>query len=190
MKRLFLLFMMCAIVFMTASGAFAQKKDAGMPGGVIVNAIAFEATVEAIDYQKRTVTLKGPEGNVKTFTVGKAARNFDQIKKGDKVKIEYLEQVAIVVRKASEPPMAGEVTTIGVAPKGEKPEFVDINTIEITANVQAIDYKMRTITLKGPEGNVVTYKVDKSVAKFEDVKKGDQVVLKVTDALAIAVTKH
>ncbi len=190
MKRLFVLFLMCAMVLMVASGAFAQKKDAGMPGGVVVNVIAFEATVEGIDYQKRTVTLKGPEGNVKTFTVGKAVRNFDQIKKGDKVKAESLEEVAVFVRKASEPPMAGEVSTIGVAPKGKKPGFIDVNTTEITANVQAIDYKKRTVTLKGPEGNVMTYKVDKSVMRFNEVKKGDQIVLRVTEALAITVTKH
>jgi hypothetical protein len=41
----------CVMVLMVSSIAFAQKKDAGMPGGVVVNVIAFEATVEAIDYQ-------------------------------------------------------------------------------------------------------------------------------------------
>jgi hypothetical protein len=190
MKRLSVLFLACAVMCVATSGALAQKKNGSMPGGVVVNVVAFEAMVEGIDYQKRTVTLKGPAGNEKTFTAGKAVRNFDQIKKGDKVKVESLEQVAVVVRKASEPPMAGEVTTIGVAPKGKKPGFVDVTTTEMTANVQAINYKKRTITLKGPEGNVMTYRVDKSVARFAEVKKGDQVVLKVTDALAITVTKH
>jgi hypothetical protein len=106
---------------MITSGVFAEKKDVGMPGGVVVNVVAFEATVEGIDYQKRTITLKGPEGNTKTFTVGKAVRNFDQIKKGDKVKTEFLEEVAVFVRKASEPPAAAEVSTIDVAPRVRSP---------------------------------------------------------------------
>lgn len=189
MRKLLVLFLMCAITLVGTSAVFAEKKDAGMPGGVITNVKTVEATVEGIDYQKRTVTLKGSKGNTVTLTVSKDVKNFDQIKKGDKVKGQYLEQVAVFVRKASEPADAMEVSTVGVAPKGEKPGIVSVSTIEITANVQAIDQKKRTITLKGPEGNVVTYTVDKSVKRFTEVKKGDQVVLRVTEAYAINVTK-
>lgn len=189
MRKLFVLFLMCTIMLVGTYSVFAEKKDAGMPGGVITNVIAVEATVEGIDYQKRTVTLKGPKGNTLTLTVGKDAKNFDQIKQGDKVKGEYLEQVAVFVRKASEPPDAAEASTVGVAPKGKKPGIVSVNTVEVTANVQAIDHKKRTITLKGPEGNVMTYKVDKSVKRFNEVKKGDQIVLRITEAFAITVTK-
>ena len=32
--------------------------------------------------QKRTVTLKGPEGKMKTLTTGPEARNLDQVEKG------------------------------------------------------------------------------------------------------------
>ena len=64
-----------------------------------------------------------------------------------------------------------------------------VNTSEITAKVEAIDYKKRTVTLKGPEGNVRTFTVDKSVKKFSNVKVGDELVVRVTDALAIVVEK-
>ena len=189
MKRLSMVVLVCSLVLVSPWSVFAQQKDTGKPGGVVVNVIKFEAKVEGIDHQKRTVTLKGPGGNVETFAVGNEVRNFDKVKKGDKVKAEFLERVAVVVRKASEPPAAGEVSTVGVAPKGKKPGLVEVNTTEITADVQAVNYKKHTITLKGPEGRVATFKVDKSVERFSEVKKGDQVVLRVTDALAILVTK-
>ncbi|MGO9689996.1 MAG: hypothetical protein ACLP2X_15830 [Syntrophobacteraceae bacterium] len=48
----------------------------------------------------------------------------------------------------------------------------------------------RTVTLKGPEGKIRTYKVGKEVKKFKQVKKGDQVVLRVTEALALEVEKN
>jgi hypothetical protein len=48
----------------------------------------------------------------------------------------------------------------------------------------------RTVTLKGPEGKIRTYRVGKEVKKFKHVKKGDQVVLRVTEALALEVEKN
>jgi hypothetical protein len=61
--------------------------------------------------------------------------------------------------------------------------------MQLTATVEAIDYKSRTVTLKGPEGNVHTFKVDPAAKRFNEVKKGDQVTIKMTEAIAISVTK-
>jgi hypothetical protein len=49
--------------------------------------------------------------------------------------------------------------------------------------------KKRTVTLKGPEGNLSTMKVGPAAKRFKEVKKGDQVVLRVTEALLIDVSK-
>ena len=57
----------------------------------------------------------------------------------------------------------------------------------MTARVEDIDYKNRTVTLRGPQQKTVTLKVDKDVKKFNEVKKGDEIVVKHTEALAINV---
>ena len=177
-----------------ASTALAQyqapQQAGGKPGVVVTEVVVITATVEAIDYAKRTVTLKGPQGNTMTFKVDKIAKNFDQIKQGDRVVFEVSDSVALFVRKSGEPPMAAEVTAVEVAPRGKKPAGVVVNTTEITASVEAIDYKARTITLKGPEGNVRTIKVDPSMKNFDKVQKGDQIVLRTTEAVAISVQKQ
>ena len=74
-----------------------------------------------------------------------------------------------------------------VAPPGQKPAAMVVNTAELTAKVEAIDYKKRTLTLKGPEGNTKTLKIDKSVKKFKNIKQGDDVVVRLTEAVAISV---
>ena len=51
-----------------------EKKPDGKPGAVVVNAVSITATVEAIDYDKRTVALKGPRGNVVELKVGPDVR--------------------------------------------------------------------------------------------------------------------
>ncbi len=190
MKKVFSVFLAVVLVLLVSQFAMAkEKKQAQKPGGVIVDAVSITATVESIDQAKRTVTLKGPEGNTRTFTVGKEAKNFDQVKAGDKVTVTYLASIALFVRKSNEKPLAEEVQTIQVAPKGGQPGGVVTDTIEITAKVEAIDYKKRTVTLKGPEGNTRTLPVDKRVKKFKNVKVGDEVVVRATQELAITVDK-
>jgi hypothetical protein len=59
----------------------------------------------------------------------------------------------------------------------------------VTAKVEAIDPQKRTVTLRGPQGNAVTLKVDEQVQKFDQVKAGDELVVRHTEAVAIAVQK-
>lgn len=173
--------------FAAAQEKKEKKAPAGKPGAVAVDAVTIAATVEAVDVAKRTVTLKGPAGNVRTFKVGEEVRNLDQMKVGDQVKTTYVESVALFVRKSDQQPAASETQTVRVAPKGAKPGVAIVDTREITGKVETVDYKKRTVTLKGPEGNVATFPVDKEVKKFKNVKVGDEVVLRITEALAIWV---
>ena len=94
------------------------------------------------------------------------------------------------MKKAGMPAGAEEVQTVALAPEGKMPGGVVANTTQIQANVEGINYKKRTVTLKGPEGKIQTYKVGKEVKNFKQVKKGDQVVLRVTGALALEVEKN
>ena len=163
-----------------------EKKPSGRPGVVMAKEASMTATVEAIDYDKRTVDLKGPKGNVVTFKVGPEAKNFNKVKTGDRVTAKYFESTAIAVRKPGEPPFTEQTKAIQRAPGG-KPGGVAVNTTEMTARVEDIDYKTRTVTLRGPQQKTATMKVDKSVKRFNEVKKGDEIVIRHTEALAIDV---
>jgi DNA-binding beta-propeller fold protein YncE len=176
-----------ALAVAAASTAVAQSEK---PGVVVADVSVLTATVEAIDLATRTVTLEGPEGNSVTVKVDPGVRNLDQVQPGDKVTVEHYESVALFVRAGGEPPSAMEAAAVEVAPRGQKPAGFVVETTEITATVEAIDHQARTVTLKGPEGNMRTIKVDPSVKRFGQVKKGDEVVLRVTDALAISISKQ
>jgi hypothetical protein len=62
-------------------------------------------------------------------------------------------------------------------------------TVEITANVEAMDYQTRATALKGPLGNNRIFKVSDAVERFNESKPGDQLVIRVTEAIALAVVK-
>ena len=61
--------------------------------------------------------------------------------------------------------------------------------VMLTATVQAVDLKARTVTLKGPKGKVETVKVDPSIQALDKLKVGDEVVAKYYEALAWDVKK-
>jgi len=143
----------------------------------------------AIDRVDRNVTIQGPDGNVVTVEVSHAARNFDQIEIGNQVKVEYYEAVAMYVGKEGAKPEAVAGLITARAPEGEKPASVAVETVDVSATVQAIDKKKRTVTLKGPDGKLVTAKVDKSVEGFDTLKVGDSIHVRFTEAIAISVEK-
>jgi hypothetical protein len=171
----------------TQPPAAPDKPSAGAPGVVMADVVVINATVEAVDKDKRTVTLKGSGGRTVTLKLGSNAKNFDQIKVGDKVKGKFLDSVALFVRKAGTPPDAAEMQAVSVAPRGQKPKAMAVDTVEISAKVEKIDYKSRLVTLKGPEGNTKTIKVDPRVKRLGEIKVGDDIVLRHTEAMAIEV---
>jgi len=194
MRRTFSLVLASLLVVVFVSVGFSQEKKAAKkagpkPAGAMVDVVEMTAVVDAVDAANRAVTLKMPDGTTRTFKIGPEVKNFDQIAAGDKVKTTFYESVAVFVAKTGEKPSASEFGTVEVAPKGAKPGAVVVNTLEVTAKVEKIDYKKRTVSLKGPEGNVRTFTVDKSVKNFKNIKKGDDVYLRVTEAVAMVVEK-
>ena len=73
--------------------------------------------------------------------------------------------------------------------KAEKPTFEKSELVTVTATVEAIDHATRMVTLKGPKGNMFTFKAGEEVRNLPQVKVGDQVVAKYYESLAIEVKK-
>jgi hypothetical protein len=189
MKRMTSLWLGLLLAAVAAPLVFAQNTAPSRPGNIVTDVQTIEATVVAVDHKARTVTVRGPAGNEVTLEADESVQNLKGIKKGDVVTVEYMESFAVFVRDAKDAPSAQELTTVRVEPKGHKPGGTVVDTFELSADVVAIDYDKRTVTLKGPKGNEVTYDVDETVKRFNEVKVGDQVVVRYTEALALKVTK-
>jgi hypothetical protein len=168
----------------TPSAAVPDK-----PGVIFVERASTSAVVDAVDQSRRTVTLKRPDGQVVTLKAPPEIENFDQVRLGDRLRVDYLDAVALFVRQAGAPPETGETAAVGVAPKGDKPGAVTVNTTEVTAKVEAVDYGKRMLTLTGPGGNRRVVKVDDRVRRLNEVKAGDDVVVRHTESVVIAFQK-
>jgi Cu/Ag efflux protein CusF len=189
--KLFRMMLTGIILLGLTSVAIAQQKDSdngGTPGRVSVDVIKLTGTVKAVDLEKKTVTVEGSGGRVETIDA-KDARNLEQVKVGDKVTVRYTQALAVFVTKGDEPPSTSEKQTVQLAPKGEKPGGVVARTIQLTGTVQSVDARKRMVDVRVPAGDVRTFKVDPRVKNLSQVKKGDQVVLRYTESVALSVVK-
>jgi translation elongation factor P/translation initiation factor 5A len=160
----------------------------GVPGGVMVGTHQETATVTAIDAAGRKVTLVSPDGSKTVFRAGPEVINFDQIRVGDQVKATVVEQLVVFLREDGMPPSDGQAAVVALAPKGAKPGVLMANTVEVTAEVKSIDLNRHKATLQFPDGKSKTFAVRPDV-DLTKVKLGQEVVICVTEALAIVVEK-
>jgi hypothetical protein len=160
----------------------------GVPGGIFVETYKNTATVTAIDAANRKVTLVTRDGHKETFKAGPEVVNFDQIRIGDQVKATVTEQLAVYMAKDNPAASEGEAALVALAPKGAKPGGLMANTVQVIAKVTAIDLKHHKATLKLPDGTTKTFAVRKDV-DLTQRQVGEEVVIRVTEAVAISVEK-
>ena len=171
-----------------AAQSTATAAKAG-PRMVVAETTSIEARLDVVDVKTRRMTVTGPRGKALTLKVGPDVKDLDQVKPGDQLVVRYFEPLVLFVRKSGEPRAATEGTAVQVIPRGKRPVAVAVDTVEFKGTVEAIEYAKRRLTLKGPEGKTRTIKVDPSVKRLGEVKKGDQVVARYTEAIAISVQK-
>jgi hypothetical protein len=184
-----------AVALGCATPALAQQKPSvggesavvTAPGkGAIATVMSMSASVEAIDAANRTLTLKGPKGNVRTLAVGPQVKNFDQIKVGDFVVVRYFEALTLELKKGGKELRARSERQGAVsAQPGEQPAAGAARQVTVVADVVAVNTKTRTVTLRGPKQTVNLRLRDPNQIKL--IKVGDQVEATYTEAAAVSV---
>jgi hypothetical protein len=172
----------------SAAPVVAQAKpQASKPKAGEVSVVTVRGTVEAIDKEKQTVTLKGPKRSL-TLQV-RDPKKLEQIKVGDPVVGKYYEALAFEVKKAgTAAPGVSAQQGMATSKPGETPAGVVGQQVSVTATIVAIDKAARTVTIKGPDGATETVKA-RDPRNLETVQAGDLVEITYTRALAIALDK-
>jgi len=153
----------------------------------IVEASTETAKITDIDRQARTVQLTDEAGKVKTVKMPDYVTNFGEMRKGDTVTMEINTDIAVEVQ-----PGPGDTQNIGSesqtsALPGQKPAGKLSLEGRLKTTVEAIDYEKRTITYKNRRGIMTTYKFNKDAKRFDEVRRGDMLVIEYKGTVAIAV---
>lgn len=186
MKSLFsaLLVALLTLIFSFNSHADGEHEREAILMG---EAAVLTAEVIGVDRKDRTVTLKGEDGTVETIEVPEEAKNFDQVDVGDTLAIEVIRGLALALAKPGELPNDTVNRSIQVSRPGEKPKLVAVDSIDVLAEITAIDKKTREVTITGPKGNSIKIIADKQVKNFDELKVGEKVHARYSEAVAIAI---
>lgn len=170
---------MAVAVIATAAVASAQAQN---PAPVVKqNIVKATLTITAIDQKTRSVTLRSPNGDEDTYTVGPAVQRFNQLKVGDKINATYQEAVVFEVRKPGAASIPGGTTAAGERYKNQVGGAIGA-AHTTTVTVKAVDMTKPSLTVVTADGHAMTRTIqDKK--NLEGVKPGDKIDITYSEAL-------
>jgi len=146
-------------------------------------------SVEAVNVEKRLITLKGPEGNVGEFEVGEQVQRLAEIKPGDKLNAEYKVGAVAELREPTAEEKSAPALEVVAGERGtsEAPPAGGIaRAVRVVTTIDALDKTNQTLTVKGPEGNTVTVHVE-DPTMFDHLAIGQSIVVTFAESLALSV---
>ena len=179
MKRLVVGLIAAAVLVPMARTAMAQSKT------VSSEVKTATGTIEAVEAQTRTITIKKSDGTFATIVAGPDISRFAEVKVGQKVNVRYYENVIVRVKRPGEP----DTDTKAAATTGSEqamPGGTKAKQRTITATITAIDPAVPSVTFTGPNGWKYSSKVQDTEA-LSKVKVGDKVDFVWTEAMMVSL---
>jgi Cu/Ag efflux protein CusF len=170
-----------------ALAAFPQRTIAQYPTDrFTAQRASTTGTITALDLGKRLMSVESPAGTF-TYRLDAKVSNADQLKVGDRVQVDFVAALAVKIRRGGED-MRQKMEKEAAARNAPAatPGSSYNRPVTIATEVMAVDRKAGTVRLKGPEGRISDFAVDK--ANLAGVKEGDKVVATVHEAVAVGVT--
>lgn len=176
---------MAGLTHAQQAGSDAERSA---PGGIgVVKITSVTASVEAVDEKNRVVTLKGPEGNVFSVPVSDEVENLDKVKAGDAVDIDYLQSVAVDVKKSEGLPTITETEEDAAqAEAGELPGGVALRKVRVITDVLDVNEDEQSVLVRGPLGHLTEVEV-RDPKVLSSLEEGDQVDLTYIEGVAISM---
>jgi len=156
-------------------------------GQMVVDTLSRTDTVVAIDAPQRRIELKHADGTITSYKCGPEIRNFAEMKVGDQVRATVVDEVAVSLRPASASQSITASAAAG-APSGARPGVVNLDTLDYTARIAAIDPWRHSVTLQTADGRTKPIIVGEYI-NLADYSVGDEVSVRSTQALAVLVEK-
>jgi Cu/Ag efflux protein CusF len=145
------------------------------------------AKVKKLDLKTREVTLVGEDAVETTFKASEDVKNLDKLKVGDVVSTTLDQTLTLWILQENQPaPELAVGADVHRAQKGEKPGGMMTTDLTGVATVESIAADKKSVTLKGPRGNLVKLAV-RNPDNLEGVTVGTRVGFAYSEALAISV---
>jgi len=170
--------------------ALAQS-GAQTPGANVAYTTDVTATVESVDQKTRHLVLRGPNGGRMALIAGPAVENLSKVKRGDKVRVHYVEALAASLAKPGTGGGGATVTQQGGISRGATasgdPTATVGGQVRSTVVIQGVDRALNTVTFTGPGNVAETVAVrDPDAQRFiATLQPGDRVDVVYTESVAL-----
>jgi hypothetical protein len=155
----------------------------GVAGGQIEDTVVIQAVVSAVDLSAHRVTLRGQDGQLRTYDVSQQIQDISRLQPGDQVTATFNRRVSIEVRGEGAAPSEVFEKTWGASAPGEMPGRLSASESKKVARVVSIDRVGRTAELEFIDGIVrVPVRSDVDLSQY---KAGDNVIVRVTNTLSV-----
>jgi len=181
---------MSAVIAGLMAGALpatAAEKASQKP--VVSETVKATATVKAVDYDKRLITLQGQDGKSMTLEAGPEVKRLKEIKAGDTVVVQYTQALAAELKKAGAASGTAVKEDVSRAKASQAPGVKGTREVKATVTIDSVDLKNNIVTFTGPQGNVNIVAVQRPQMRefLKTLKAGDKVDLTFTEAVAVSV---
>ncbi|HEY7185244.1 MAG TPA: hypothetical protein VH436_01785 [Vicinamibacterales bacterium] len=157
MLKHFLMWTCVGLFLATPVMAAAQAQD------TVINQVTLQGTVQAVDHERRTVTVRGTQGNIVTLDVPTSVTRFDEVKVGDTIRATYSDRVSVRLHPEGEPPIDRVTDTTTTPAPGAPPGASATRAREQTVTVTAWDVATKMVSFTSPSGVSYTRRVVDSV---------------------------
>ncbi|HET8541131.1 MAG TPA: hypothetical protein VFL83_14750 [Anaeromyxobacter sp.] len=174
---------MALALCLAASNASAAQKELSASRSETIT-----AKVKNIDQKTREVTLVGDDGVETTFKAGPDVKNLDKVKAGDVVSTTLDQTLTLWILAADQAaPELSVGTDVYRAAPGQKPGGLMTADVAGVATVETIAADKKSVTLKGPKGNLVKLAV-RNPENLDGVTVGTRIGFAYSETLALSVT--
>ena len=144
-------------------------------------------TISVIDVETREVTLTTSEGKAIVIACGPEVKNFDQLRVGDVVEMEFTQALALELKKGSTAEISRTVEGASATAKpGSTPGGVAGARVRVVAEVLAMNVETQTVTVQVPE-RTVDLRIN-DPAQFGNISVGDRIEATYVEGMAVLVT--
>jgi hypothetical protein len=172
-----------------SASAGAQAAPAGS-SVQLADEFTATATVAAIEHDTRLVTLRREDGGLMALRVGDAARNFDQLVVGDRVRARYRESLTATKLGAGAAARSAEIALgAGRTEAGAKPGGGIGVGLSARVTLESIDVEHDVVVFSLASGELVAHRLatDEGRSFVRGLRVVDVVQLDYAEALALTV---
>jgi hypothetical protein len=172
-----------SLLGVTATTIAAQET---VPVTGVAEIITSTVRVQAVNLGKRQLTVRNQEGETFTIDVPPEVRRLTEIRPGDVIVAEHREALAVGLHRTDASTgirERREAVSVERAGMDQPPGIVARETVQVLANVVAIDKAQRKVTIRGAEHTVIL-KVSEGI-DLGEIAVGDEVLAVYIQEVAI-----